>query len=85
MMQQEINIRIGSKAPHQYMASVLDAVADGTFRFGALTTREELETNLAENAIPPMFLTAQLTDFSDFLVERRLLMSQIIRRYYNRL
>ena len=85
VMQQEINIRIGSKAPHQYMASVLDAVADGTFRFGALTTREELETNLAENAIPPMFLTAQLTDFSDFLVQRRLLMSQIIRRYYNRL
>ena len=85
LMQQEINIRVGSKAPSDYMASVLEGISDGTFRFGAITTKEELDSNLSENAIPPSLMTASLADFDSFLEERRLLMSKLIERYYKRL
>ena len=85
LMQQEINIRIGQKAPAEYMNSVLDGVADGTFRYGALTSPEELKENLKENAIPESIFTSGVDDFESFLQERRLLMSQLIRRYYERL
>ena len=67
------------------MSSVLDGVADGTFRFGAITSREELATNLAENAVPESLLTAQVRNFEEFLQERRHLMSKMIERYYKRL
>jgi len=85
LMQQEINIRIGSKAPAQYMTSVLEGIEDGTFRFGAITDRDDLEQNLRENAIPTAILTAGIDDFQAFLVERRQLMSAIIEKYYRRL
>ncbi len=43
LMQQEINIRIGAKAPLEYMNSILDGVHDGSIRYGAITTKEELD------------------------------------------
>lgn len=85
LMQQEINIRIGSKAPADYMSSVLESVADGTFRFGAITSREELDANLRENAVPELLLSASLDDFEAFLEQRRLMMSKLIEQYYKRL
>ena len=85
LMQQEINIRIGQKAPEEYMQAVLQSAYDGTFRFGALTSREELDSNLAENGIPQMIFESGLDDFDAFLEERRKLMASIIRRYYERL
>lgn len=85
LMQQEINIRIGSKAPVDYMSSVLVSVADGVFRYGAITSREELDTNLEENAVPASLLSADVSNFEDFLAKRRLLMSKLIERYYKRL
>jgi hypothetical protein len=85
LIQQEINIRIGAKAPAHYMAAVLEGVEDGTFRYGAITDRADLELNLAENAIPLSILHAGIDDFPAFLAERRSLMSATIERYYKRL
>ena len=67
------------------MQAVLQSAYDGTFRFGALTSREELDSNLAENGIPHMIFESGLDDFDAFLEERRKLMASIIRRYYERL
>jgi hypothetical protein len=64
---------------------VLEGVEDGTFRYGAITDRADLELNLAENAIPLSILHAGIDDFPAFLAERRALMSATIERYYKRL
>ena len=85
LMQQEINIRIGAKAPMEYMNSILDGDHDGSIRYGAITNKEELDLNLAENAIPQSIFNAEVGDFDAFLKERRILMSKLIQRYYSRL
>lgn len=85
LMQQEINIRIGAKAPLEYMNSILDGVHDGSIRYGAITTKEELDANLVDNAIPASIFTSGVHDFESFLQERRVLMSKLIQRYYSKL
>ncbi len=85
LMQQEINIRIGSKSPKEYMSSVLASIEDGTLRYGAITSREKLIQNLEENAVPELLLDAGLESFEDFLAQRRQLMASTIKRYYQQL
>lgn len=85
LMQQEINIRIGSKAPVDYMGSLMEGIQHGEMRLGAITTQEELSANLEENAIPEILIDGQLENFNEFLSQRRQMMSKLIERYYRRL
>src|SRR3989338_930265 len=72
--QSEINIKIGAKSPKEYFRDVN--------KFSGISDQKELETNLKENAIPLDTLTAEVSEYQDFLEERRKLMANMIKEYY---
>lgn len=80
-----INIRVSNKPPAEYMAMVHDQVATGDLTIGEIADLETLTANLRESAVPPSITTATIEDYPAFLVERRKLMANEIRRYYESL
>ncbi len=85
MLQQEINIAIGDKAPDEYMAKVVEQCETGQLCYGGIADRASLEANLSENCIPPEFLSMTVADYPAFLEKRRARMAEKIRRYYESL
>ena len=51
-MQQEINIKIGSKSPDIYFKEILDQFTNGKLKYGALESLTELEHNMEQHCIP---------------------------------
>jgi hypothetical protein len=45
----------------------------------------ELKENFEVNCIPEKFMEMTVDDFDDFLKERRILMAQKLKKYYNSL
>jgi hypothetical protein len=84
-MQQEINIKISDRPPHEYFAALNDQCAAGHPVFGGISELSDLERNLAENCIPPELLKGVAMTFDEFLVKRRQLMANKMRRYYSSL
>lgn len=80
--QQEINIKIGKKAPKVYMGEVIKQCESGKLGYGGITDRETLVKNLDQNCIPESFATLEVGDYEDFLIERRKLMAEKIKAYY---
>ena len=83
--QSEINIAIRDNAPCVYMEKMrLQVSGQGNF-YGGISTQSDLEKNLAENCIPPEFMSMDAKNYLDFLDKRRHLMAQYIRDYYESL
>lgn len=85
MLQQEINIEIGAKAPNEYMSKVIEQCETGEPCYGGITDRTTLDENLRDNCIPTEFLTMTVNDYSSFLEKRRSLMAQKMRHFYESL
>jgi hypothetical protein len=86
LTQQEINIKIGDKNPSEYFAQVLAQCESGNPIFGGIQNKSDLLENFKENCIPiDMVLSGNLTDYPAFLAERRVLMANKVRRYYQQL
>ena len=81
-MQQEVNIKVGNKAPEIYFSEVLEQCHSGELKYGAISNKEELSKNLEENCIPESVFTMSIEDYQDFLNERRKLMAKKIKEYY---
>ncbi len=80
--QSEINIAIGYKAPDTYFAELVEQVHGGTKRYGGITDEAVLRANLIENCIPESVLDGGVLDYEEFLTERRRLMAQKIRQWF---
>ena len=85
LAQSEINIAIGDAAPENYFSKLRDQVAGGSQRFGGITNEAELRVNLRENCIPEGMLDGQIPDYGVFLAERRALMAQKIKSWFESL
>ncbi len=83
--QDAINIKIGSRSPHSYLADVTAQCEGATPKLGGIQSRDELIANLRANCIPETTLDMTAADFSEFLPQRRLLMANKIRDYYRSL
>ena len=81
-LQQEINIKIGDKAPDAYMEEVYEQCCTKQPVYGCITDEDELRRNLTQNCIPDGFESMSIGDYDRFLEERRKLMAQKIRNYY---
>jgi hypothetical protein len=81
--QEEINIKVGNKAPAEYMGTVRDQCEGGPLLYGAIDNAAELPHNLAANAIPDGIFAMTFAHYPDFLAERRVLMAAKIRGYYH--
>jgi len=82
MTQSEINIRIGKKAPSEYMRGILAQCEGGEVKYGGITDKKELFKNLKENCIPKNIFEMDVNDYGRFLDLRRRLIAQKIKDYY---
>ena len=80
--QSEINIAIGSKEPKIYFSQLLDQCQGGPKRYGNITDLDSLKDNFRANCIPNGMEEMTFDDYSSFLSERRVLMAQKIRKYF---
>lgn len=80
--QEEINIRIGNKAPVTYFGDITAQCGGGAVKYGAITDVDVLRVNLVENCVPEAIFGMDESGFEAFLKERRQLMAEKIRNYY---
>lgn len=80
-----INISISNQPPSHYMARLDDQINSGVLSLGEITDRQDLERNLDENAIPRSVDQVAAANYPEFLAERRRLMAQRIRTYFDQL
>lgn len=82
--QTEINIKIGKKAPAEYLGYVRDVqCAGGETVYGGITNREVLAKNLIEDCCLPMEVADMtVADYSVFLEKRRKLIATRLKEYY---
>ena len=83
--QSEINIAISNKEPARYMRQVNEQCSGGDLSYGNITDFETLYQNMRMNCIPDSLGQMSIENYSDFLAERRNLMAQKIRMYFESL
>ena len=81
-MQSEINIRIGDKSPDVYFAELQEQCSGGEVKYGGILDMETLRENLRKNCIPENVFNMNINNYEDYLVQRRILISEKIRNYY---
>lgn len=80
-----INISIGNKAPNVYFGEAFEQCETQTIKVGAITDKQQLLENLKANCIPENVKDMDESNYSDFLAERRKMMAENIKNYYNSL
>jgi hypothetical protein len=83
--QSEINIAIGNKEPQVYFGQLLEQCQGGLNRYGNITDLDALWENLRLHCIPAGVEQMAVQDYPTFLTERRKLMAQRIRTYFENL
>ncbi len=84
-MQSEINIRIGSKSPKEYLAGVKEQCNRGEPKYGRIDSMDGLLVNFRMNAVPEAVFEMELADYENFLAQRRRLMAVKMRDFYSSL
>jgi len=83
--QSEINIAIGDTPPEKYFSELLKQVNGGPIRYGGITDMETLRENFKQNALPDYLLRGHVPDYETFLKDRRQLMAQRIKKWFESL
>lgn len=85
LAQSEINIAIGDKAPEQYFFELAEQCSGGKKKYGGITDNNELRANLRMNCLPESLLDGAIPSYDDFLADRRKLMAQKIKLWFEAL
>ena len=85
LAQSEINIAIGDKPPERYFRELADQCNGGKKQYGGITSADELSTNLRVHCLPESLLDGEIPAYDDFLEERRKLMAQRIKTWFEAL
>lgn len=85
LAQSEINIAIGDRAPEVYFKELKEQCNGGKKKYGGITNETEMRKNLEMNCLPESLLDVAIPDYEEFLKERRFLMSQKIKTYFEKL
>lgn len=83
--QSEINISIGKKPPQEYFTELREQVSGGKRKYGGIIDEDELQSNLVESCIPLGLLDGSLNSYDEFLEQRRILMAQKIKTWFETL
>lgn len=84
-MQSEVNIKVGNKPPKQYFEIIRRQMKEDRRLVSGISSEQELYGNLQVNCIPPEIMEMEIGDYQDFLIERRKLMAEKIKKYYHSL
>ena len=85
LAQSEINIAIGDKAPQIYFAELAKQCAGGPKKYGGITKRTELCTNLRMSCLPESMIDGEIPAYDEFLEQRRKLMALKIKTWFETL
>jgi hypothetical protein len=85
LAQSEINIAIGDKPPDIYFKELAEQCAGGKKKYGGITDRGELSTNLRMHCLPEALIDGQIPEYDAFLEERRGLMALKIKQWFEML
>ena len=77
-----VNISIGKKAPNEYFKLAIEQCETKEIKCGAITDLEKLKENLTINCIPFSVVDMTYENYEEFLVERRKMMAEKIKKYY---
>lgn len=80
-----VNESIGKKAPKEYFNIALNQCHTKTAKCGSIIDEKQLRKNLADNCIPESIFEMEHEDYTSFLEQRRMLMANKIRKYYESL
>ena len=85
--QEEINIKIGSKSPKEYMTAVVDQCnGKKDAKLGVeIHDSETLYENLEQNCIPKSIIQGTVDNYSEFLNERKKTIAEKINIFYRSL
>ena len=83
--EQSTNIKIGKKAPQDYMQLIEDQIKKGSNDICSIDDGQALIENLKQNDIPISLVTSTHADYPVFLKERRQLIAKKLKAYYNNL
>lgn len=81
-VQQEINIKVGKRSPADYIGQIRGQCEGGQLVYGGIDNLEDFESNLEANCIPGDIHEMTIEHYPQFLEERRALMAQKIKKYY---
>lgn len=81
----QVNKAVTDTAPKDYFAKVIQQCQDNEIVLGNIADENSFNKNLAENAIPKSVISMDHTSYDKFLIERRQLMAQMIKEYYQKL
>ena len=84
-LQQEVNIKIGAKAPIEYINDVFAQCETGKPVYGAITDKSQLIENLKTSCLPVDIENYNYANYESFLADRRILMAKKIKQYYESL
>ncbi len=84
-LETSVNKAISDKAPNVYFSEAFNQCETGKAIYGNITNREDLLENLCQNCIPESVVSMDYTQYEEFLLERRKLMAQKIKEYYQSL
>ena len=85
LAQSEINIAVGDRAPEVYFEDLAHQCNGGTKKYGGITDLEEMRANLRMNCLPDSLLDGVVPSYDEFLDQRRKLMAQKIKTYFESL
>ena len=85
VLQSEINIAVGDKPPAVYFNELAQQCAGGAKKYGGITDHNEMATNFRMNCVPVAMLDGQIPAYDEFLEQRRQLMAQKMRAWFEAL
>lgn len=87
MLQTEVNIQVSDRPPFEYMSLIQNQCIDGYNgkHIGGIVDLDDLKSNMSENCIPESFVSMDVSNYQEFLRQRRILMADYIRRYFESL
>jgi hypothetical protein len=85
LAQSEINIAIGDKAPAVYFAELVEQCDGRPVKYGGIDDITELRQNLRTSCVPESMLDGGVPTYAEFLEERRKLMAEKIKTYFESL
>lgn len=80
-----VNESIGKKSPKEYFNIALKQCQTKIAECGSIIDEAQLQKNLLDNCIPEGVFNMSHEDYSTFLEQRRFLMAQKIKKYYESL
>ncbi|GAH64046.1 unnamed protein product, partial [marine sediment metagenome] len=81
-MQSETNIQIRDKAPSVYFNEVRKQAEGKELKYGGIDDFRTLRKNFRQNCIPETVFSMEIDSYEEFLMQRRKLMAQKIKKYY---